>query len=824
MYPPCCDINIPPPPVGLLEPVMGGPKVSPFGFKVNFDHQFPEKWTQHHRPTLYQIYNMIGTIVRYILYYIYTVYFQRKKPIMNFIHPTEPQQRYGVPIGGIGGGSINRGWRGEFCRYQLVPGIYEYETLWANQFILTVHSIQGKVLYQQVLSPHPPPPDGSLSDWTWNFPSNQGSYTGLYPRAWYQYDIPQLKLNLVCAQISPVIPHNYKDSCIPGTVFEWTLVNNSDEEYQASITFTFQNGRGHVQDRQGGARSQQFSDSNIQGVHILDEMNGMKQTFTLSTKQSENVSICSYFNPHGSGSEIWDPLQSHGTLSQKGAQYGDPARVTRPGEGLGVGLNVKERLGAGVTSQIQMSLIWTMGEVKFRSAANTHERYYTRWFPGSNTEAAEQMSAYAIKHYTDWIDAIEHWQSPTLANSELPDWYKSCIFNELYFISDGGTVWFLHDDENSLDPEDPRKEYGRFAYLEGHEYRMYNTYDVHFYASFSLAALWPKLEQSLQSDFRDSVYMALNQKRWLIHSGDMCARKKPLSVPHDLGDPEEEPFSLINGYNVFDVSDWKDLNLKFIVSIYRDYALHKDIRFLTRVYPTCLELIQKCESFDKQGLGIVQNGGFPDQTAYCGGLHIAALACMVEMSSLLNDTQQQQQFSAKLTKASQVYHDLLWTGSYYKFDSSQSRHSDSIMADQLCGYLFLKASGVNTEAIFPSANIARALATIFSTNVRGFEAGSMGAVNGMKPNGDRDRSAIQSEEVWTGVTYLLSAAMLYEGNVDEAWTTAGGLYRTVYERTGLGFETPEGLTGDKTYRSGGYMRALAVYAMQDAYLKGKVKA
>jgi hypothetical protein len=40
--------------------------------------------------------------------------------------------------------------------------------------------------------------------------------------------------------------------------------------------------------------------------------------------------------------------------------------------------------------------------------------------------------------------------------SELPDWYKSCIFNELYFISDGGTVWFLHDDENSLDPEDPR--------------------------------------------------------------------------------------------------------------------------------------------------------------------------------------------------------------------------------------------------------------------------------------------------------------------------------------------------------------------------------
>ena len=29
---------------------------------------------------------------------------------------------------------------------------------------------------------------------------------------------------------------------------------------------------------------------------------------------------------------------------------------------------------------------------------------------------------------------------------------------------------------------------------------MYNTYDVHFYASFALAMLWPKLQMSLQYD------------------------------------------------------------------------------------------------------------------------------------------------------------------------------------------------------------------------------------------------------------------------------------------------------------------------------------
>jgi hypothetical protein len=42
--------------------------------------------------------------------------------------------------------------------------------------------------------------------------------------------------------------------------------------------------------------------------------------------------------------------------------------------------------------------------------------------------------------------------------------------------------------------------------LPGQEYRMYNTYDVHFYASFALIMLWPKLELSLQYDMGESNF------------------------------------------------------------------------------------------------------------------------------------------------------------------------------------------------------------------------------------------------------------------------------------------------------------------------------
>jgi non-lysosomal glucosylceramidase len=62
------------------------------------------------------------------------------------------------------------------------------------------------------------------------------------------------------------------------------------------------------------------------------------------------------------------------------------------------------------------------------------------------------------------------------------------------------------------------KQYGRFAYLEGYEYRMYNTYDVHFYASFALLKLWPFLQQSIQYEFAQTIYVEIDQKLTVLFS------------------------------------------------------------------------------------------------------------------------------------------------------------------------------------------------------------------------------------------------------------------------------------------------------------------
>ena len=38
------------------------------------------------------------------------------------------------------------------------------------------------------------------------------------------------------------------------------------------------------------------------------------------------------------------------------------------------------------------------------------------------------------------------WQAPTLADADLPLWFRGTLFNELYYLGDGGSVWTNGDE------------------------------------------------------------------------------------------------------------------------------------------------------------------------------------------------------------------------------------------------------------------------------------------------------------------------------------------------------------------------------------------
>src|SRR2546427_1054714 len=104
----------------------------------------------------------------------------------------------GVPLGGLGAGSIGRTHRGDFARWHLDVGRHRFETIAANQFSVFVG--RGSTSSAHVLSTIRP---DTLRTWNWDLPEGAGTYHGLFPNAWFEYDWDALPRAPVQAPFNP---------------------------------------------------------------------------------------------------------------------------------------------------------------------------------------------------------------------------------------------------------------------------------------------------------------------------------------------------------------------------------------------------------------------------------------------------------------------------------------------------------------------------------------------------------------------------------------------------------------------------------------------
>uniref|UniRef100_A0A2P2KU55 Non-lysosomal glucosylceramidase n=1 Tax=Rhizophora mucronata TaxID=61149 RepID=A0A2P2KU55_RHIMU len=189
----------------------------------------------------------------------------RKAPIDPFTREScKPSASQGVPLGGMGSGSISRGFRGEFRQWQIIPGTREASPVMANQFSIFISRDGGNKCYASVLAPGQheglgKATDHGISSWGWNLSGQHSTYHALFPRAWTIYDgEPDPELKISCRQISPFIPHNYRDSSLPAAVFVYTLVNTGRERAKVSLAFTWANSVGGVSHLSGDHVNEPF--------------------------------------------------------------------------------------------------------------------------------------------------------------------------------------------------------------------------------------------------------------------------------------------------------------------------------------------------------------------------------------------------------------------------------------------------------------------------------------------------------------------------------------------------------------------------------------
>ncbi|CAK9141461.1 unnamed protein product [Ilex paraguariensis] len=631
-------------------------------------------------------------------------------------------------------------------------------------------------------------------------------------------------------------------------------------------------------------------------------------TFAIAACETQNVNVTvlpCFGLTEGScitAKDMWDKMVQDGHFDPENFSAG-PYRSSSPGETHCAAVSASTCVEPHGKCTVAFALSWSSPEVKFLKGKSYHRRY-TKYY-GTSERAALHLVHDALANYKRWEEDIEKWQSPILRDDRLPEWYKFTLFNELYFLVAGGTVWIdsplpaadlgsvyhqavaenkeLKVDEAKvncsqsalveqatvdgydhtasasleignevsvmrysdkyesmipqrsdgkcypnpmklLDPHTDSDDVGWFLYLEGVEYIMWCTYDVHFYASFALLELFPKIELSIQRDFAKAVLCEDRRKVKFLAEGSYGIRKVRGAVPHDLG--THDPWHEMNAYNIHDTSRWKDLNPKFVLQVYRDFAATGDFSFGADVWPSVCAAIEYMEQFDRDNDCLIENDGFPDQTydtwtvhgisAYCGCLWLAALQAAAAMAVQLGDKPFAERCKGKFIKAKSAFEAKLWNGSYFNYDSGSSSNSISIQADQLAGQWYTASSGL--PDLFDDFKIRSALQKIYDFNVMKVRGGRMGAVNGMHLNGKVDETCMQSREIWAGVTYAAAANMILAGMEEQAFSTAEGIFIAGWSEEGYGysFQTPEAWTIDGHFRSLLYMRPLAIWGMQCA--------
>jgi non-lysosomal glucosylceramidase len=130
----------------------------------------PEATNASSKPPVMEIISLLPVAYR-VASYLHTERKAKREPIFDLrftlggLEPPNTGPYNGVPLGGLGGGAIGRGYRGDFRRWSLHPGPYSYNIVQGNVFCVRV--VRNGEVHAQVLSVFDEDLAKNMSSWNW---------------------------------------------------------------------------------------------------------------------------------------------------------------------------------------------------------------------------------------------------------------------------------------------------------------------------------------------------------------------------------------------------------------------------------------------------------------------------------------------------------------------------------------------------------------------------------------------------------------------------------------------------------------------------------
>ena len=325
----------------------------------------------------------------------------------------QPIDGTGVPLGGIGTGSITRASDGCFSRWTIKAGGVKRFTLPAAGFALWEKKPAAAPV-AVALQPEPETPELSA----FSFGGQNGDWNGLFPKAWHSHEAGQDRnITAECLSFSPVIAGNLEASSLPVALFRWRLTNTAAVPVETSILFHFPNLNGWFEDFDEGRPKRPpagcFNRAAEEGLHgiVFDRgRTGETQSegsgeWCIAAAEQPGVELAHTlcFDGTGNGSDLWTGFSGDGRAPDLGSGWLVESGFRESPPGLPTGaISARMSLAPGESREVTFALTWDLPVIRFGQGRRWYRAYTDQW--GTDSRSSSKLAAHALENAGHWGD------------------------------------------------------------------------------------------------------------------------------------------------------------------------------------------------------------------------------------------------------------------------------------------------------------------------------------------------------------------------------------------------------------------------------------
>jgi len=766
--------------------------------------------------------------MRFILFiafqfFISIAFAQKKQSVYSDTYSNSNRVRSGIAHGGIGAGSIELRKDGQFYNWSILnnwplgagtpltiksfPHTHDEDSY---LFFLVRYQVEGEKPQVKLLQLNNSLSEGALQGIVYYFPwmsaIDKIEYSASFPFTNLRFTDPDMPFDINFEVYSPFIPHDIKNSALPGIYFNYSIMSKSDKPVKVLLIASLRNLVGYDITEKYFV-TEQINKQGMKGFSMTCA--GMDTTASSWGKMGlfSTAANASYYL----GWEHKHPYYEKLLVSDKFGDVNDTENRNKIINGKKIanfGVNKDQRCFSSIGTDFTLNkgekysdtfiLAWYFPN-NYGAVENAGDEYGCRDYKlgvkrtfnqghyyNNFFNSASDVARYMISNKEELSKSTEIFHS-ALFNSSLPQFVLNQINSQLNTFSSSSTF----------------TKAGNFAIREGlapsQPWGPNATIDVSLYASPMIISLFPDLQKGMMRQ-----HMKIQGPNGEINHG----------LAFDITKSK-------NG--TWGVYDRIDLVPNYIQMVLRDYFMTNDKEYLQEMWPSIVKgmnytLTQRDKNGDMmpdmEGI-MCSYDNFPmyGLASYIQSQWLAAMASVKKAASDLGDKDIEIKAGVILRRGKKLMDEKLWNGHYYDLfnDYTGEKGSDhGVLTDQMIGQWV--ASQSNLGYLFNKNNIDTALQSILKYSYSedfGLRNCTWPEYPDLYPIQNSNLWVDQANTCWSGVELAFASLLIYEGYVNEGEK----VIKTVDDRY-----RKAGLYWDHQEFGGHYYRPMSTWSILHAYL------